>query len=71
MGTGSLQHWGLVCITSSGLCSHIWDCGHVGDISPSTGLQVLTLAQAVGAAAPALKWQQRVLNPWGTLGRCY
>lgn len=46
----------------------MWDCGHVGDTSPSTGLQVLMLTQAVGAAAPALKWQQGVQNPWDTLG---
>lgn len=48
----------------------VW-LGHMGDTSPSTGLQVLTLAHAVGAAAPALKWQLGVQNPWGTLGCHY
>lgn len=42
----------------------VW-LGHVGDTSPSTGLQVLTLAHAAGAAAPALKWQLECKTPGG------
>lgn len=38
-------------------------------VSPSAGLRVLTLAQAVGAASPPLQQETGVQNPWGgTLG---
>lgn len=61
-GAGSLQHWGLVSVTSSGSCS--WDAW-VTLVPPSVGLQVPMLAQAVGAATPPLQRDTGVQNPRG------